>query len=79
MTTNPKQIYYVPINPNKKKIILNMTLHATFVLTFQQMGTVFFWYRQVIYKQIGNIFKSFHLFRKVSDALEVFFELTCRV
>ena len=79
MTANPKQIYYVPINPNKEKIILNMALHATFVLTFQQMGSVFFWYRLVIDKQISNMLKSSHLMGKIPDAFEVFFELTCRV
>lgn len=42
MASNPKQIDYFPINPYKKKIILNMTLHTPFVLSLQQMGLMFF-------------------------------------
>lgn len=79
MTANPKQIYYVPINPYKKEIIFNMALHTTFVLPFQQMGLVFFRYRQVIDKQIGYMLKSGYLSWKIPDTLEVFFELTCRM
>lgn len=56
-----------------------MALHAALVPSFQQMWLVLFWYRMVIDKQIGNMFKSRYLLGEVPNTFEVFFELTCRV
>lgn len=41
MATDSDQVYNVPINPNEKEIILDVTLHASFVIAFQQVWFIF--------------------------------------
>lgn len=41
MATDSDQVYNVPINPNEKEIILDVTLHASFVIAFQQVWFMF--------------------------------------
>lgn len=64
MATDSDQIYNVSINPDEKEIVLDVTLHASFVIAFQQVWFIFRWYGQIIDEQIGNLFKRFDLFRK---------------
>lgn len=44
MATDSDQVYNVPINPNEKEIVLDVTLHASFVIAFQQVWFIFRWY-----------------------------------
>ena len=64
MATDSDQIYNISINPDEKEIVLDVTLHASFVIAFQQVWFIFRWYGQIIDEQIGNLFKRFDLFRK---------------
>ena len=64
MATDSDQIYNISINPDEKEIVLDVTLHASFVIAFQQVWFIFRWYGQIIDEQLGNLFKSFDLFRK---------------
>lgn len=77
MRADSKQINYVSINPNKKKVIFNMTLHTSLVLSFQYMRFVFLRYRQIIDKKICYIFKRSNLLRKFPKTLKILFKLTC--
>ena len=64
MAPDSDQIYTISSHPAEKEIVLDVTLHASFVIAFQQVWFIFRWYGQIIDEQLGNLFKSFDLFRK---------------
>lgn len=79
MGADADQVDYVPLNPDKEKVIPDMAFHTPLILPFQHVRAVLLGYRLTVYEKLGDALKRSYFFREIPHTLEVFLELAGRM
>lgn len=72
MGADADQVDYVPLNPDKEKVIPDMAFHTPLILPFQHVRAVLLGYRLTVYEKLGDALKRSYFSGKFLTRLKSF-------